>query len=79
MNQKVISKISKSVYKQFPEVTGSSPKVKQRSQAKSIDAIPTYVLTYHSVSRDKNGRKFPRQIRVVAHSNGKILRMSTSR
>ena len=79
MNHKEISKISKSVYKQFPELTGSSPKVKQRSQAKSIDSIPTYVLTYHSVAKDKNGRKFPRQVRVVAHPNGKIRRMSTSR
>ena len=79
MNQKMISKISKSVYKQFPEVLGSSPKVKQRPQAKSIDSIPTYVLTYKAVSKDENGRKFPRQIRVVAHPNGKILRMSTSR
>ena len=79
MNHKEISKISKSVYKQFPELTGSKPKVKQRPQSKSIDSIPTYVLTYHSVSRDETGRKFPRQVRVVAHSNGKIRRMSTSR
>ncbi len=79
MNQKTINKISKTVYKQFPEFRGNSPRVKQQPQPKSMREISNFVLTYRAVTVDEMGRKFPRQVRVVADQKGKIVRMSTSR
>ncbi len=79
MNQKTINKISKTVYKQFPEFRGNSPRVRQQPQPKSMQAILNYVLTYRAVTVDEMGRKFRRQVRVVADQKGEIMRISTSR
>jgi hypothetical protein len=79
MNQKTINKISKTVYRQFPEVRGSKPKIKQHPQAKAKNVDPSYVLTYRTVTFVASGRRFPRHVRVIANPNGKILRVSTSR
>ena len=79
MNQKTINKISKTVYKQFPEFRGNNPRVKQEPLPKSMQPISNYVLTYHTVTVDEIGRKFRRQVRVVADQKGEIMRISTSR
>ena len=79
MNQKIINQISKSVYKQFPEVRGTRPKIKQQPQAKALKVDPNYVLTYRTMASLGNGKRIPRQVRVVANRNGKIIRISTSR
>lgn len=79
MNQKLINKISKTVYKKFPELRGSRPMVKQEAQAKSMQAEPKFILTYKGVNVDPSGRKFPRNVRVIADQRGEIVRISTSR
>lgn len=82
MDKKVVSKISKSVYQQFPEMKGSRPKVENNNQprAKSMKNGPnTFLLTFRTVAKDPTGRKIPRQVRVIANEKGKILRLSTSR
>ena len=79
MNQKIVNQISKAVYKQFPEVRGSRPKVREQPQAKAMKMEPSYVLTYRTVAKVANGQRFPRQVRVVASPKGKIIRISTSR
>lgn len=79
MNQKLINQISKTIYQKFPELNGSRPNVKQDVQAKSLQAVSKYVLTYKGITVDAGGRKFPRQVRVVADQEGEILRVSTSR
>ena len=79
MDKKLIGKISEAVYKKFPELKGNKPKIKPEAQAKSIQAKNKYILTYKGFAIDQSGRKFPRNVRVVADQKGKILRMSTSR
>lgn len=80
MDKQDVQKINKQVYKKYPEMTGSTPSIvtKNNPQAKSMNAEQTYHLTY-STTMESNGRKFPRQVRVVAGINGKIIRMSTSK
>jgi hypothetical protein len=79
MEKKLISKISEAVYKKFPELKGEKPKVKPEPQAKSIRSENKFILTYKGYVIDPSGRKFPRNVRVVADQKGKIIRMSTSR
>lgn len=82
MDKRAISKISKSVYQQFPEMKGTHPRVENNNQprAKSLKNLPTtFLLTFKAVAKDPTGRKIPRQVRVVANEKGKILRLSTSR
>jgi hypothetical protein len=77
MDPKLIAKISKKVYSQFPELKGSKPKVKQ---SKTLSSQQTnFVLTYNTISKDIRGHTIPRHVRVVTDTNGKILKMSTSR
>ncbi len=80
MDKKEIQKINQKVYKKYPDMVGSQPKVvtKNNPQAKSINAVKTYQLTYNVVA-ESNGKKFPRRVRVVAGMNGKIIRISTSK
>lgn len=79
MNQKIVNQISKTVYKQFPEVRGSRPRVMEQPQPKSMNTESSYILTYRTITRVPSGKRFPRQVRVVANPHGKILRVSTSR
>lgn len=81
MNQRLIKKVSKTVYQQFPEMKGCSPRIEQnqKAQAKSLRQKPIFLLVYKTISLDPLGRKIPRQVRVTANDRGKILRISTSR
>jgi hypothetical protein len=75
MDKKFVSKISKTVYKKFPELKGSSPRINQSKSPVNEE----YVLVYKAHTTDIRGTKLPRSVRVVANSKGKILRISTSR
>ena len=81
MNSKTVKNISDKVYKRFPEVSGSHPKVNPHDgpQAKKAFSAPTYLLTYKGKGMGPGGKSISRQIRVVANADGKILKMSTSR
>ncbi|MCB2179745.1 hypothetical protein KQH54_01340 [bacterium] len=77
MDPKLLSKISRKVYAQFPELNGRRPKV---AQSKAISSqSDNFVLTYSGVSKGIGGRQIPRHVRVVVNGSGKILKMSTSR
>jgi hypothetical protein len=81
MDAKHIKSISSQIYRRFPEVSGSKPKVVQRSaaQAKSASASPTYVLTFRGAGRTPDGKSIPRVVRVTASASGKIIKVTTSR
>jgi hypothetical protein len=81
MNRKTIEKISKSIYRQFPEVNGSMPKVinKNASIAKGLGQKQTYLLTFSGAGQDERGRKIARTVRVTADEHGNIMKVSTSR
>lgn len=77
MDPKLLSKISRKVYAQFPELSGKRPKV---AQSKGISSQgENFILTYSGVSKGIGGRQIPRHVRVVVSGSGKIIKMSTSR
>jgi hypothetical protein len=80
MKSRIVSKISKTVYQQFPEMRGVSPRIEEKTNSRSKTPNNTnYKLTFNSVGVDPLGRKTPKWVRVTANKNGKILKLSTSR
>ena len=81
MKDRIIQKVAKQVYKNFPEVSGTKPAIHQQNipQAKSRNASQTYVLVFKTSVSNAKGQLMPRQVRVIANDQGQILRMSTSR
>lgn len=75
MDRKLIDKVSKTVYRKFPELDGSSPRVNQSKSPFNEE----YVLVYKAKTTDIRGNKIPRSVRVVVNAKGKIQRISTSR
>jgi len=84
MEAKVLKSVVSRVHRRFPEFAGCQPKVRQQNghQAKSTEAQPTYLLTFHSTAKaitSSGSKEFPRWVRVVVTDNGKILKITTSR
>jgi len=79
MDDKIIKNISNQVYRRFPEVRDSKPKVRLQSKTKPMSDLSTYLLTYCGEGTTANGKTIPRYVRVVADAKGKILKMTTSR
>jgi hypothetical protein len=84
MDSKLVQAISKDIYRRFPEFAGVKPKVRQQQapQAKSLSAATTYLLTFQSTGRaatSSGSKNIPRWVRVVVNSQGKILKVTTSR
>ena len=81
MDAKILNSISSQVYRRFPELQGSHPKVQLQAtpQAKSNPASSTYLITYRGSATAMNGKSIPRIVRVVANDKGKILKITTSR
>lgn len=81
MNPDFVHKISQEIYRRFPEVKGSHPKVLRQNtaQAKSIPATNTYLITFQGKVSMADQHSMPRWVRVVADDEGKILKITTSR
>lgn len=81
MEPKLIKLITKEVYRRFPDLEGSQPKVRHQAvpHAKSVPATPKYLLTYRGKATSANGRTIHRMVRVIADASGKILKITTSR
>ena len=81
MDPKFIKSISNQVYRRFPELDGSAPKVQLQSvpQAKSISSSAKYLLTYRGKAKSPDGKTIHRLVRVIADAKGKILKITTSR
>ena len=73
MDKSAIEKIAKQVYRQFPEVAGSSPKVSVQG------GEDRFLLVFNGRGSSPKGKAMPRHVRVVANAKGKILKMTTSR
>ena len=72
MNAQSKSTVCTAVYRQFPELRGTNPTVKELPGDK-------YQLIFHGKAVTENGKSLPRTVRVVADENGKVLKLSTSR
>lgn len=72
MDAKSKSLVCNAVYRQFPELRGANPTVKELPGEK-------FQLIFHGKALTENGKSLPRTVRVVADENGKVLKLSTSR
>ena len=81
MDAKHLKSISSQIYRRFPEVAGSQPKVQAQSapQAKSVSTDPTYLITFRGSVKSPDGKSILRIVRVIASAQGRILKVSTSR
>jgi len=78
MKRDIVQKISREIYRRFPEFSGVSPKVKAQNTSKP-SAHPTYLLTFNTKVRLPDKKTMSRWVRVVADDTGKILKTTTSR
>ena len=78
MDAKLLRSISSQVFRRFPEVKGSQPKVKSQNSGQAGSA-PTYLIIYQGRAATADGRSIQRIVRVVASCEGKILKITTSR
>ncbi len=79
MNPQILKGISVQVYKQFPELEGTKPKVQLQTSSKSSTDQKNYLLIYRGTVKTFDGRSLQRIVRIVATAQGKILKMTTSR
>ena len=81
MDPKFIKSISAEIFRRFPEVSGSQPKVSTQATAKAANAAsaPTFLLTFRGNARTLEGKAIPRIVRVIANAQGRILKVTTSR
>jgi hypothetical protein len=81
MNDKYLKSISTKIYRQFPEVDKSKPKVRRQAghQVKSNSGISTYLITYRGRAKTPDGKSITRIVRVTADDRGKIIKITTSR
>jgi hypothetical protein len=81
MNNKNLKSISLQISRQFPEVSGSNPKVCRQSTkgSKSRSEKSLFLITYRGKVKAADGKSINRIVRVTADDRGKILKISTSR
>ena len=72
MNQQMLSMICTQVYRRFPEVLGSQPKLQTRPDNQVL-------LVFRGSSKTNDGHSISHVVRVVASPDGKIIKMTTSR
>jgi hypothetical protein len=78
MDAKTVSAISRKIYQQFPEVSGRAPAIQTQASAKG-GVNSTYLLTFKGQVSSGGGPSFSRSVRVVANSDGRILKVTTSK
>lgn len=72
MDQQKLNQVCEQVYRRFPQVAGSRPKVQSRPDQQ-------YLLVFQGAGQAADGRKIPQTVRVVVSADGKILKTTTSR
>ncbi len=81
MNDRLITNVSREVYRQFPELQGTRPKVQifASDKSRTSSPIPKYLLVFNGKGETADRKKIPYSVRVIVNEQGKILKMSMSR
>jgi hypothetical protein len=77
MNNSLLSTVNHEVYRRHPEFQGVHPKVKEQGDSKASQ--PNFLLTYQRKAQLEDGKSITRYLRVVVSSQGKIIKITTSR
>ncbi len=72
MDRDLLDAVCKQIYRRFPEVTGSKPRVRAYEGDQSL-------LIFQAKGISANGRPIPHTIRVVVDPKGKIKKVTSSR
>jgi hypothetical protein len=72
LDSDIIKKVSAEVYRQFPAVSGSKPKVQPYTDDQ-------YLVIFQGSKKAANGKAISTTVRAVVSSSGKIIKLSTSR
>lgn len=72
MEQRIIDKVCNQIYRQFPEIKGTRPKVRSYSASKELLVFSGKVTT-------ADGKSMQRIVRAVVNQTGKIEKITTSR
>jgi hypothetical protein len=72
MDRQALKSICDQIYRRFPEVSGSQPKVQDRPGSQ-------YLIIFNGSGKAADGRKIGRTVRVVADQQGHVLKVTTSR
>jgi hypothetical protein len=81
MDQEIIRKINKEVYRRFPEIKGKKPKIQlmKNAEKKNNSRPQSYLLVYGSQVSTVTGQSMSRMVRVVATEAGEIIKITTSK
>lgn len=71
MDSSALDRVCQSVYRQFPELRGARPSVKQNGSH--------YLIVFSGHAKTADGKNLTRTVRVTASETGSILKLSTSR
>jgi len=71
MESSAIDRVCQSVYRQFPELKGVRPSVRQSET--------NFLLIFSGKVKTADGKTLPRTVRVTANEKGNVLKLSTSR
>lgn len=72
MEKAAIDRVCNTVYRQYPLVSGSKPKVSKQSEDR-------YLLVFSASGKTPDGMSIQHRIRVVASADGQIIKTSMSR
>lgn len=71
METSALDRVCQSVYRQFPELRGAHPSVKQSGS--------NYLIIFSGHAKAADGKSISRTVRVTASETGSILKLTTSR
>lgn len=77
MKAELIEKVNKQIYRRFPAVKGSKPRVQSR-QPGGVNSSREYTLAYHNKVTTSTGKSMPYWVRVVIDERGNIIKITTS-
>lgn len=72
MDSRLIETICRQIYRQFPEVSGSKPKITPQGTAHTL-------LIFSGKVKAADGKTIARVVRVVVDEKGKMIKTTTSR
>lgn len=80
LKSETVDKVSKKVYRKFPDFEGVKPKVKKRPKDKKTGEIPDgYLLLFQTKVPGPGGKEISRIVRAVTDKKGNIEKLSTSK
>jgi hypothetical protein len=80
MDASAVQKVSQEIYRRFPDLQGKKPQVKANNGRglKPASALPSFILVFSTRTTIAGGRSLPLNVRVVADSQGEILKLAVS-